>query len=138
MQGLLIDPKLKTVTAIQTDSSADDIYLALGCANIELVMLSPTEALYVDEEGLLQDEPGPFFAVKGFDSPFAGRGFVCGLDGNGKDVSTKMTVPELWALVSFPNIEFIGFEPISGTAHIGAQRVQMAGTRAVFRKREDH
>lgn len=137
MLALLIDPELKIIQPVEV-GNRHDIYAVLRCATVQLVMLSETEGLYVDEDGLLVDDPGPFFDIRGNqNNPFAGRGLVIGLDSHGRDVDTKIKADDLIRRITFPNIELVGFEPISGTLDISGQRVQMVGSRAVFRKRNE-
>jgi hypothetical protein len=136
LRAILIDPKPKTVVLTDTTGELDDLYRLLGCASVEVIMLSETEALYVDEEGLFADEPGPFFAINGFDQPQAGRGLIVGQDAAGHHVGTRITIQEVRGMLTWPNIELVGFEPISGSATIRGQKMPMIGNRAVFRKKD--
>lgn len=137
LRALLIDPKAKIVSEIAHSDGLDEMYAVLGCANVEAVMLSKTEALYVDEDGLLQDEPGPFFAMKGIHDPFGGRGMIIGVNAAGDHVDSEMMLAEVIRMVSFPDIRFVGFEPFSGSIMVAGKKVPTRGTRPIFRKRDE-
>lgn len=97
MKAILINVHNKTVTQIDIEGGLDSIYKAAGCGTIEAVhsyVFQGSDIMYVDEEGLLKDEPGPFFAINGFRQPLAGNGLVLGTDeeGDSCDVETPLAV----------------------------------------------
>ena len=56
------------------------VYGLLGVTNVELVYLPNGDTILVDGEGLLKDDPGPFFQYRD-NQPLPGRGLVVHLDG---------------------------------------------------------
>lgn len=134
LRALLIDPVAKSIAAIKTAGTLDDLYRLLACTQVEAITLSASEILYFDEEALHADEPGPFFAVKGYE-PIAGRGLIIGIDGEGVHVGSELMFAELD--ISFPDVKFVGFEPIDGNIKVGKRLVRAVGTRPIFKKRDD-
>lgn len=53
MQGILIDPKAKTVTACEVDDETplQSLYTLMRCSIVEQVFLGGEDVLLVDEEG---------------------------------------------------------------------------------------
>ena len=131
MRAIFIDPASKTVTAIDTTGDPDDLYRLLGCASVDSVSVTMGEILYIDDEGLMADEPGPFFALDGHDDPLPGRGIILGLDVYGKHHGSHMRVVDAAAMISWPDVELVGFAPISDGGH-------ETGHRPIFRKKEQH
>lgn len=130
MRGILIDPASKAVTVVDATGEREDIYSLLACTTIEGIALVMGEILYVDEEGMMAAEPGPFFALDGIDEPLAGRGLVLGLDVYGKHHNSHMQVADVLDMISWPDIEIVGFEETSNANEIGH--------RPIFRKKEQH
>ena len=137
MHAILIDPVDKSIRAVETDGTLDDIYRLTGCANIEGVVLSDRELVYVDEEGLLVDRPGPFFVLAGHPHPIAGRGLILGYDASGESQPTELSVPEVFAAVEFPDIELVGFTFESGEVVLpDGRRIPAFGSAPEFRKKD--
>lgn len=116
--GLLIDPVAKSIGPITIDPSMlSELYLTLGCEVVEYVQLDDHNFLYCDENGLLKDDPEPFFQIDGF-APMAGRAIIFGIDGKtGVTTSTNVKISDLWGVVSFPDIEFVGMHNETGVEH---------------------
>jgi hypothetical protein len=109
MRGILIDPNTKTVTGITGNFSDYKLIQRTVGGLFTVVDLGNGETLYLDDEGLLKAEPGPFFNILPYPQPLAGVGLILGTDENGETVSTKLTVPAVTARASFPNLRFTGF-----------------------------
>src|SRR5262245_55246748 len=118
-QGILIDPVEKTVTDVVVDAYPGWKEV-LKCDDINAVTIIEhadgfRETIWVDGEGLLAAEPGPFFMWEGLErrhgypNPLCGRGLVLGTDTEGETQSTRLTADMVRPYVSYPNIEFEGF-----------------------------
>lgn len=97
MKAILINVHDKTVTQIDIEGGLDSMYKSIGCGTIEAVhsyVFQGGDIMYVDEEGLLKDEPGPFFRIIGFHQLLAGNGLVLGTDeeGDSCDAVTPLAV----------------------------------------------
>ena len=107
--GLLIDPVAKSIGPVTIDPSMlSELYLILDCDVVEYVQLDDHNFLYCDENGLDPDNPKPYFQIDGF-APMAGRAIIFGIDGKtGVTTSTNVMISDLWGVISFPDIEFVG------------------------------
>lgn len=132
MRAIMIDPASKTVTAIDTTGELDEVYRLIGCASVDSVSLAMGEILYVDDEALMAEVPGPFFALDGLDDPLPGRGVILGLDVYGEHQSSHMRVAAALAMISWPEVEIVGYAPIQNSIDAAGQH------RPIFRKKEQH
>lgn len=114
-KAYLIDPANKSVTETTVPKKEDgesdlkDIYRQLDCRCFDLVRISETDSIYVDDEGLYSGaiERHGLFVVTGNTGRtalLAGRGLVMGSDpetGNTADVAA--TKEQIESMVSFPD-----------------------------------
>lgn len=136
MRGILIDPVEKTVTEIETAGDLDALYALLDCTTVERVSLGAGQDLWIDEEGLLKDEPGPFFAFEhNDDRPLCGRGVVLSHDGGGDTIGTKLALEAIENLIVWPDIEFVGLEPYESETEWFGEKTAVIGSRAIYRKK---
>lgn len=130
MRAILIDATEKTVTEVETGGKLHDLYRLLGCNLVEAVTLDDRHSLWVDEEGLLVDEPGPFFAFKGGERPYPLKGVILGDDHkSGKNIGATVPLDVVQSVVEFPDVEFAGFEEFDEPGVV-------YGSRAVFKDKE--
>ncbi len=93
MKALLIDPIARTITAIELPDGLEALREALGCTWVDRAMLTPSEDLWIDDEGrLTYPNPRGYFAIGG--NTFAGRGVVLG-HAWGDSVDTRLTPDHL-------------------------------------------
>jgi hypothetical protein len=122
MKAILIDPANRTVAQIDFEGGYLSIKKAIQCDTITTCTPRSLprngdhredgwvwDTIYLDDEGLLHSDPGPFFLVSGYDQPLAGRGLVVGTTGDGSDTDCQSTVDYINGIVSWPNVEFTGF-----------------------------
>ena len=110
MKCILIDPAARAVSEVaRPGKDFREIYGLIDADTFTVVAVSETEALYLDDNGLLTDEPVYMFKWRGYDSPLAGKGLIVGVDAEGEDVDTKMTVDEVSA-----QIEWLGRQNVDG------------------------
>lgn len=110
MKAIHINPKTQTIREIEIPNNGDElnpaIYAILECQLFDVVRLEGGDGIFVDDEGLLKDEPGPFFTLWGYPNPIAGHGLVLGCDEDGNSCAPVVTVQELrdW-VVWLPTIQ---------------------------------
>lgn len=88
MRGLIIDPKAKTISPVDTDGSLDDMYRLMNCDDINSVRVTRDDMLWVDGEGFLKPDL-PVFRLAGYGHPLAGKGLVLGIDAAGESCSVS-------------------------------------------------
>jgi hypothetical protein len=103
MRGIVIDPWLKQISAVETDASLKEIYRLCGCDTIDAVYIDRTHCIYVDDNGLTYNDPIPVFVWQNYPQPLAGRGLLLGFDiETGANVDCTIPVGVVHAMVTFP------------------------------------
>lgn len=129
MRAILIDPAARTVTEVEHNGDYRDIYRHIECDCFSVVGIDDVDSVFIDDEGLLKDEPGPFFALAGYPQPLAGRGLILGCDEEGETIAARMSLDEARAMVSFPEAKFRGFEHYEEASPDG---FFVVGAKAIF------
>jgi hypothetical protein len=81
MQAYLIDPFTQTVNPVEYDGNYKSIYGFIDATAFDLARFNNKgDAVFVDDEGLINGQPQKFFSVRGYHSPLAGKGLVLGCD----------------------------------------------------------
>lgn len=100
MKALFIDTPNKQITEIELAKDYDiaalihaDIFTAVG--------LDDCDAIYVDDEGLINGNPHGWFGVGNYPQPLRGYGLVLGCDDEGASIAPRVTLDELRAAVRF-------------------------------------
>ncbi len=138
MRAILIDPEAKTVTEVDyIGKSYRDIYDMIDCETFTVVGIEHDDAIYVDDEGLLKDDPQFFFTYRGYAQPLAGKGLVLGTDEDGNSTEPVSTLDDIKNRVRFVELKLEGFEDISGAVDhpILGPNTPMIGHRPIFRRR---
>lgn len=107
IRGILINPTERTVTPVDFVDTLAEIYRLCDCRCIEAVQVGEAETMYVDEEGLLVEQPKPFFSFAGREKyPICGNGLITGFDiHSGENRSTRLLPADVAARVVWRNIE---------------------------------
>lgn len=110
-RAVLISPERRTLEYLDHSGDYEDIRAVCGCETLTAVQLSETNTMYLDDEGLLRDPPGPFFVICGDkEHVFAGPALILGVDSEGD--SCNVTIPTEWLqlAVRFPKVELLSLE----------------------------
>lgn len=137
MRAILIDPTTKTISEVEHNGDYKEIYNLIECSTFEAVSIVNNNTIYVDEEGLLDEEPGPFFQWEAY-QPIPGKGLILATDEEGNSIGTTLELDFVRAKVTWPDIEFEGFDPIpegSKIDHPIFGKMAVVGHTPVFRKR---
>lgn len=104
MKAILIDPFARTISEVEYDGDYKSIYGFIDCDTFDCVRIGFNDAaIFVDDEGLINDKEQEFFVWKGFDQPLAGKGLILGADEDGGAVSPELTVEEAKAHITWLN-----------------------------------
>lgn len=106
-RGILIDVRKREVREVVIGDDYTDIYVPLEADMFECVDIEEPNTIYVDEEGLLKlTATSMFFTYKGAHQPFAGNGFILGVDyETGDSIDTTLTVEEVKQKVGFHTLQ---------------------------------
>lgn len=119
MKGYLIDPTIKTIAPVEYDGDYKSIYRLIDAQTFDVVGIDQHNGIYIDDEGLLVDNPGPFFTATGRRGSvtIAGKGLVLGHDAEGEMVGASISIEALQAMIAFPDLKFTGFTHEEGETH---------------------
>lgn len=102
IKGILIDPKAKSVTEVQSPTGFDlhEIYALLGCSCITSFGIRGDDVAFCDDEGLLKGDEhmqnvGCYTLKGATQSHLVGRTLVVGTGMEGETASCKSTIEEL-------------------------------------------
>ena len=98
MRGILINPFDETVKEVVYSGDYHEIYYLTDCTTFDVVRLSDTDDMYVDDEGLLKNS-NRYFSL--FNHNFAGKALLLGHDDEGETTATQFTVEDIKKAVSF-------------------------------------
>ena len=100
IKAILIDPFTETVEVVDYSGDWEDIGGLLECRYFDVVRIDDSETLYVDDEGLYEENQR-FFRWDGYHSPLAGRALILGTDEEGESIDTDMETEDVEKLVTF-------------------------------------
>jgi len=100
MRAILIDPKARTVTKIDSPLRSRDLRKLLQCSTFDVVRLGVHDDLFVDDEGMLRN-PSAFFRIRGYGAAIAGRAVLCRHDSDGHSAPATWPLKLVRSLVSF-------------------------------------
>lgn len=101
IKAILIDVDTFEVSEIDIEQdNIKQIYKAIRCDTFDCVGLPNGDAIYVDDEGLLND-PQRFFAINGETAILAGNGLIMGTGPEGESVNPKTSIDHIRDRVHF-------------------------------------
>jgi len=138
MRAILIDPVAETVMEVEHNGDYRNIYDLIDCETFTVVGIDNDDAIYVDDEGLLKDDPKHFFMFSGYAQPLAGKGLILGTDEEGNSVSPIISIEEVIERVTFVRLRLERFDDISCTIDhpLLGPDTPMIGHRPVFSMRD--
>jgi hypothetical protein len=114
MRAIVINSKERTIKSDYTVETYRDIYRLGGFSLFTGIQLTPTETLFIDDEGLLHGETN-YFILNGpefvYAQPLAGNGVILGVDAEGESVDSKLCLSQLHTNVKFKRLRCLGFTP---------------------------
>ena len=115
MRGYLIDPETRSIAEQTLGQHFEEINTAIGSRLFCVGAYLPDEdTVFVDDEGLLTDEPKHFFRIDeriihtSNPGPLCGRGLVLGADDEGDSIDAKITLEKLTKAVRWVTEEEVG------------------------------
>lgn len=117
-----INPHTKEVSQVDIESGdLESYYQEIGCSTFDCVGISKLDAIFCDDEALLQDEQPPAFSIDG--RIIYGIGLVAGVDEEGNTISPNHSIKEIeekvvflghteWLEPTITVIPFVDFEDL--------------------------
>lgn len=100
MRAVLYSPEDETFKEV-TIADWKDYSKLLECRYFDVVQLSKDIDIYIDDEGLMVENPH-ITRVKGYFQPLAGKLiFTGGIDGRGNTTELKLSIDEIKKLIQF-------------------------------------
>jgi len=113
MKAILINPFNQTITEIKYSGNFKEIYKLIDCSTFDCINIDDNNTLFVDDEGLLQQNR--YFHWKDYTN-LAGKALIIGVDyQTGEDCDTSWSLQEVENMVEWlpegheeePMMEFI-------------------------------
>ena len=111
MRAFLIDTPNKQIVEVDYDGNYKSINKLIHADLFTVVYLDPSvmpDVVFVDDEGLINNNPHGWFKVDTYPQPLRGYGLVLGTDADGESVSPNVTLDALRARVTFYNDDELG------------------------------
>lgn len=102
-KGILIDVVRRSVTEIEV---TENIPQYLRCEMIEVVELSDTEDIFIDESWRFNTDnyDNCYFKIEGVNEPICSNGLIMGINHEtGESISTSLSVEEIISKITFLN-----------------------------------
>jgi hypothetical protein len=141
LRALLIDPADKQVRELSLLADANGealqaMYWALGCDTIDIMAVSPSHMLVLDDEGLFklsEGEPADIVELRTGER-FAGKVLVLGTNDEGETVSATVPTDVVASLVGFSRRVYHGVESYDDVIDhpLLGPNTPVFGSRAVF------
>lgn len=100
-KGILIDVVKRSVTEIEV---TEKISNHIRCEMIEVVELSDTEDIFIDESWRFNTDnyENGFFKIEGINEPIGSNGLIMGINHEtGESISTSLSVEEVVSKITF-------------------------------------
>jgi len=94
MKAYLIDTPNRSITEVEYSGDYKHIYELIECSTFDCVRFDKGDAVFVDDNGLINGPVYNFFGFKGYPNPLAGKGLILGSDEEGE--TTAPSYPMSW------------------------------------------
>ena len=105
MRAYLIDTPNKQIVEVDYNGDYRTIKEHIRADLFTAVMLEGGDCLFVDDEGLINDNPHGWIKLEGYTQPLRGYGLVLGTDKEGESIEPSATLEELRGMIAFPSDE---------------------------------
>lgn len=106
MKAFWIDSPNRLIREVDYDGDFKSISRDwLKCDYFDVVRLEDMDAIYVDDEGLMNGNQHGWFGLVGYPNPLKGYGLVLGADDAGDTKPPAIPITRLATLVRFPTEE---------------------------------
>ena len=100
LRAILIDPFLRVISEVSVNGDLQSIYDILDIRTLAIVNIDGTNSVYVDDEGLMNNN-NSLFEIASSATPLAGRGLVVAHNEEGETVETTLDIDQIRAMVGW-------------------------------------
>lgn len=114
MRAILVDPDKRSLSEVDCTGKLEDIKRLMQIDSpIDVIVIDPTETIYIDDEGLLKLNEGDAYAVTRLPSGavIAGKMLIIGCDDEGDSAPTKLSLTQASPWFRFERRQFQGWKP---------------------------
>ena len=132
MRAYLIDTPNKQIVEVDYNGDYRTIKEHIRADLFTTVMLGSGDCLFVDDEGLINDNPHGWIKLEGYAQPLRGYGLVLGTDEEGESIEPSATLEELRGMISFPSDEELNHPESYATTEVFSYSSPDAMLEALF------
>jgi len=100
LRAILIDPLLRVISEVNVDNDLQSFYDILNIRSLAMVNIDNTNSLYIDDEGLLNND-NSLFEIASYAQPLAGRALVVAHNEEGETVETTLDIDQIRSMVGW-------------------------------------
>ncbi len=100
LRAILIDPLLRVISEVNVDNDLQSFYDILNIRTLAMVNIDNTNSLYIDDEGLLNND-NSLFEIASYPQPLAGRALVVAHNEEGETIETTLNIDQIRAMVGW-------------------------------------
>ena len=100
LRAILIDPFLRVISEVNVDNDLQSFYDILNIRTLAMVNIDNTNSLYIDDNGLLNDN-NSLFEIASYAQPLAGRALVVAHNEEGETVETTLDIDQIRSMVGW-------------------------------------
>lgn len=112
MKAIKIDVVQGKIIQIDIAKGIEPLYKELQCRCFTTIELDNGDILFLDDEGLLLEEPLGAFVYDNYPQPLSGHGIILGNDEEGESQDCKSTVEEIKKVVRFLPVQILKGIPL--------------------------
>jgi len=100
LRAILIDPLLRVISEVNVDNDLQSFYDILNIRTLAMVNIDNTNSLYIDDNGLLNND-NSLFEIASYAQPLAGRALVVAHNEEGETIETTLNIDQIRAMVGW-------------------------------------
>ena len=100
LRAILIDPFLRVISEVNVDNDLQSFYDILNIRTLAMVNIDNTNSLYIDDNGLLNND-NSLFEIASYAQPLAGRALVVAHNEEGETIETTLNIDQIRAMVGW-------------------------------------
>ena len=100
LRAILIDPFLRVISEVNVKNDLQSFYDILDIRTLTTVRIDGTNSLYLDDEGLFNNN-NSLFEIASYAQPLAGRALVVAHNEEGETVETTLDIDQIRSMIGW-------------------------------------